>query len=323
MAASIAAEFSGESDSVIPGLGMIPVMRCRHKYYLRLATSPHMLVEPSLWLEDSELSSVPVNYPFYAKLPLANMALGGQLIETSEQLSAYKSSVFPIGRKFLKQLVDLPVTVVDELPLLTRNAFLTEVPIMMNQVTVMGRCIQGNVMVDALIETVFHPGTRNVECFRWPAQLSDMVMAKICEVACATVTKLDFLQGMWNIELWWDTGTEAPFVEVIEINPRPAVYFEKILQLGVGYSIYLAAADIALGGSGLPLNSPKQQGFVEQKSISTSGEGIAQDLVDFKALQELDTEEDTIVIYYYSPHDLIQQLTPYPTIVAEVVSWSS
>ncbi len=329
MVASIAATVAIESEGTVASLGMIPVMRCRHKYYQRQATAPHMLVGHGLWLEECEPVSASLDYPVSAsldypvsaKLPLSSMGIGGQLIHSPEALAAYKGRAFAMGRTILRQLQGLPDTVLKELPLITHNGFLTEVPILMNQVTVMGRCVNGMVISDTVVETVFHPGTRNVQCFRWPAQLPDDAMQVVQAVACTAVERLQFDHGLWNTEVWWRTGAGGPEAELIEVNPRPATYFYQLLQIGADYTLYQVAADMALGGPGSTVGPPKRAGWVEQASITTTAEGVAEHLIDFRALKWLEQQEDVAVIYHFRPQDTIRQLSPYPVIVAERISW--
>lgn len=321
MVASIAAAVAIGPEGAVASLGMMPVMRCRHKYYQRQVTAPHLLVGPGLWLEEREPDAASLDYPVYAKLPLSSMGIGGQLIHSPKALAAYSGRAFETGRTMLQQLQGLPEAVLAELPLMTRNGFLTEVPMLMNQVTVMGRCINGAVIADTVVETVFHPDTRNVKCFRWPAQLPEDAMQAVQTVACTAVERLQFHHGMWNAEVWWQTAAGGPVAELIEVNPRPATYFYRLLQIGADYALYQGAADMALGGPGPAIGPPKRAGWVEQASITTAEAGVAEHLIDFKALERLEQQADVTVIYHFRPQDTIRQLSPYPVIVAERIGW--
>ena len=308
-------------DGLGYSMGLLPTLRCRHKYYQRLATAPHMLAGPGLWLHDAPPAGADIAYPFYAKLPLSSFGVGGRMIATAEEFAAYRADVLPLGQAMAEHLRGLPEAVFEELPLLRRNGFLTETPIDLDQVTVLGRCVHGETVCDAVVETVFFPGTRNIQCFRWPARLPEAACAQVVEAARQAVSKLGFRHGLWNTEVWWDAAGAAPFAEIIEINPRPATYFWQLLWMGAGYPLYQVMADMALGGAGFAPGPMLRPGCVEQRTVAVGGEGRAGDLVDYAALQRLEERDDTMVIYLFAPGDPVKQLSPYPVIVAEVLAW--
>jgi hypothetical protein len=327
----IAAAPSNDFSAIVAGivaedgrgfsLGMLPILRCRHKYYQRLATAPHMLAGPGLWLEDRPPAEPAIAYPFYAKLPLSSFGIGGRLIETAAEFAAYRPYALRLGREMAGYLRGVPESAFDALPLLGANGFLTETPVHLDQVTVMGRCVQGETVCDAVVETVFFPGTRNVRCFRWPARLPAFAVRQVLEAARQAVAKLGFRHGLWNAEVWWGGDRARPFAEIIEINPRPATYFWQMLRMGADYPLYQVMAEMAVGGPGSPPGPPLRAGRVEQRAVTTAGEGRAGELVDYAALRRLE-EDGATVVYLFAPEDAIKQLSPFPVIVAEVVAWA-
>jgi hypothetical protein len=318
--ASIVAEdgFKGQ-----PGfsLGMLPTLCCRHKYYQRLATAPQMLAGPGLWLEDAAPEPADIVYPVYAKLPLSSFGVGGRMIEAAHELTDYQAEAFALGREMVQHLRGVPEAAFAALPLLRRNGFLLEQPVNLDQVTVLGRCVQGETVCDAVVETVFFPGTRNVQCFRWPARLPAFAEQEVLETARQAVANMGFQHGLWNTEVWWGGDAARPYAEIIEINPRPATYFWQLLWMGARYPLYQVMAEMALGGPGSPPGPLLRTGCIEQRAISTGGEGRAGDLVDFDALRRLEEQGDAMVVYLFNAEDDIKQLSPFPVIVAEVLAW--
>ena len=319
--AIVASIVAAEGCNGQPGfsLGMLPTLRCRHKYYQRLATSPQMLAGPGYSVEDEPPPAIA--FPFYAKLPLSSFGVGGRMIETAQAFTDYQAEVFPLGREMVRHLRGIPDAAFEALPLLGRNGFLMEQPVHLDQVTVLGRCIQGVTVCDTVIETVFYPGTRNVQCFRWPARLPEFALQHVSETARRAVSKMGFQHGLWNTEVWWGGDAAQPFAEIIEINPRPATYFWQMLWMGANYPLYQIMAEMALGGSGSPPGPWLRGGRIQQRAITTTGEGRAGELVDFAALQRLQAQDGAQVIYLFSPDDAIEQLSPFPVIAAEVLVW--
>jgi hypothetical protein len=244
------------------------------------------------------------------------------LIESAEDFAAYRPHAFQLGREMVRHLRGIPASVSGQLPLLHRNGLLMEKPVHLDQVTVLGRCVHGETVCDAVVETVFFPGTRNVRCFRWPARIPEAAHRLVLQRTRQAVDRLGFQHGLWNTEVWWGEESGLPCAEIVEINPRPATYFWQLLWMGAGYPLYRIMAEMALGGNGSPPGPPLRCGSLEQCAVTTTGEGRGGDLVDFAALKRLEDQGDTMVIYLFGPDDSIQQLSPFPVIVAEVLAWA-
>ena len=113
------------------------------------------------------------------------------------------------------------------------------------QVTVEGYAFGGKASVMGIVNSIMFPGTIAFSRFDYPSRLPEDVQAHMADIAVALMQGLGFDNGLFNIEMMYDSDTGR--IAIIEINPRMASQFADLYEKVDGTSSYQVLLDIAEG----------------------------------------------------------------------------
>ncbi|MGH6832505.1 MAG: ATP-grasp domain-containing protein, partial [Methyloceanibacter sp.] len=111
------------------------------------------------------------------------------------------------------------------------------------QVTVEGYVHSRKASILGVVDSVMFPGTLAFSRFDYPSSLPESVQARMAEIAATLMQGLGFDNGLFNIEMMYDTAADRIFI--IEINPRMASQFADLYEKVDGTSSYTVLLDIA------------------------------------------------------------------------------
>ncbi|MGH3493030.1 MAG: ATP-grasp domain-containing protein [Sciscionella sp.] len=235
--------FEGSIDAIIgfwdfPVTSLLPLLRaryglrtvplaevviCEHKYWSRLVQRSVIDEYPPFGLLDPERATDPpegLRYPMWIK-PVKSFSseLAFGVADRDAFLAALgkiTEGIGWIGKPFdaLLDYVDLP----PEIAAAGGQACLAEEAIVGRQVTVEGYRYHGEVIVYGVVESVCFDNSPSFLRYQYPSSLPAEVVARLTDISCRVVERIG-LEGMtFNIEYFWDPGTDA--ITLLEINPR-------------------------------------------------------------------------------------------------------
>jgi hypothetical protein len=234
----------------LPANDPVRIIGAQHKYYSRVVqakvvpeiTPPHAIVP----LNALDGDSPPLPYPFFTKPCKGTFSLFASRIGSREDFATKLR--FNLFERLLLNRVARPFN--DLLRALTdfehdASAFVAEGLMQGDQVTVDGFVFQGEVSLMGIVDSVMFEGTQTFERFEYPSRLQPRVQERMLDVTKRVVEGLGFLNGQFNVELFYDRRSDA--ITVIECNPRLSYQFADLYEYVDGSNTYDVLLDLTLG----------------------------------------------------------------------------
>lgn len=234
----------------LPGNDPGRIATAQHKYYSRVEqaktvpeiTPPHALLR----LDDLDPDAVPLPYPFFTKPCKGTFSLFASKIASPEELR--EKLRFNLIERLVLNRVAKPFN--DLLRATTdvehdASAFVAEGLMKGEQVTVDGYVFEGDVSIMGITDSVMFEGTHTFERFEYPSRLPREVQERMIELTARLVKGFGFVNGQFNVELFYDRETGE--VAVIEINPRLSYQFADLFEYVDGSNTYDVLIDLTLG----------------------------------------------------------------------------
>ena len=261
--------FDGSIDAIIgfwdfPVSSMLPLLRkryglptasieevvmCEHKYWSRLLQQQVIEEYPPFALVHPEIDRSPpegLRFPMWVK-PVKSfssvLAFGVSDEQAySEALEKISEGIGWIGEPFeaLLKYVDLP----PEIAAAGGQSCLAEEAITGRQVTVEGYRYRGEVVIYGVVDSVHYENSPSFQRFQYPSSVPDEVGDRLADVSRRLVTAIGLEQMTFNIEYFWDPGTDA--VTLLEINPRHSQSHAELFADVDGMSNHEAMLRLAL-----------------------------------------------------------------------------
>lgn len=237
----------------LPGPSLEAVVKCEHKYWSRLEQRAVIDDHPPFGLVDLERAEVPddVGYPMWLKPVKSTSSELAFHVHAEDELRAaveeIREGIDRLGKPFeaVMAYVDPPEEVAD----VGGRACLAEEEVTGQQVTVEGYCVDGEVNVIGVIDSVTYPGTSSFWRYEYPSIAPDEVQRRMTDATERVMRRMGLGNGTFNVEYFWEDPGEGqePVVNLLEINPRHsqshAILFEHVdgvanhhvmVQLGLG-----------------------------------------------------------------------------------------
>jgi hypothetical protein len=261
--------FDGSIDAIIgfwdfPVSSMLPLLRkryglptasieevvmCEHKYWSRLVQQQVIEEYPPFALVHPEIDRSPpegLRFPMWVK-PVKSfssvLAFGVSDEEAyGEALGKINEGIGWIGEPFdaLLKYVDLP----PEIAAAGGQACLAEEAITGRQVTVEGYRYRDEVVIYGVVDSVRYENSPSFQRFQYPSSVPDEVGDRLADISRRLVTAIGLEQMTFNIEYFWDPGTDA--VTLLEINPRHSQSHAELFADVDGMSNHEAMLRLAL-----------------------------------------------------------------------------
>jgi hypothetical protein len=233
----------------LPTASIEEVVMCEHKYWSRLVQQQVIDEYPPFALVHPEHDPNPpegLRFPMWIKpvKSFSSVLAFGVADEQAyaEALEKIREGIGWIGEPFeaLLKYVDLP----PEIAAAGGQTCLAEEAITGRQVTVEGFRYQGEVVIYGVVDSVCYENSPSFQRFQYPSSLPEDVTDRLADISRRLVTEIGLEQMTFNIEYFWDAGTDA--VTLLEINPRHSQSHAELFADVDGMSNHEAMLRLAL-----------------------------------------------------------------------------
>lgn len=236
----------------LPHKPLAGVVACEHKYWARIveervvpgAVPPFEAVHP---FAPDATSSIGLDFPFWIKPVMSYSSYLGFHIDGPDTLVASLATI----RDEIGQLAEPFDRVLDLLELPEDVAHvrgdwcIAEGIIGGHQCTLEGFVHHGRADVYGIVDSLRVPGGVSFASYRYPSELPDTVQERMTSMACRTVEALGLDESAWNVECFWDEGSDQ--VWLLEVNSRLSESHTDLFSKVDGVSNQSVMLDLALG----------------------------------------------------------------------------
>ena len=113
------------------------------------------------------------------------------------------------------------------------------------QLTVEGYRYQGEVVVYGVVDSINYENSPSFLRYQYPSTLPESVIERVSELSRKVVTAIGLERMTFNIEYFWDPGTDA--INLLEINPRHSQSHAELFADVDGMANHEAMLRLALG----------------------------------------------------------------------------
>ncbi len=234
----------------LPTASLTEVVMCEHKYWSR-RVQRQVIGEavPPFALVDLDTTDPPadVRFPMWVK-PVKSfssvLAFGvadGEAYRAA--LDEISEGIGWLGKPFdaLLEYVDLP----PEIEAAGGQTCLAEEALVGQQLTVEGYRYQGEVVVYGVVDSVNYENSPSFLRYQYPSTLPENVIERLTDLSRKIVTAIGLERMTFNIEYFWDPGTDA--INLLEINPRHSQSHAELFADVDGMANHEAMLRLALG----------------------------------------------------------------------------
>ncbi|MBA0128194.1 ATP-grasp domain-containing protein [Haloechinothrix sp. YIM 98757] len=234
----------------LPAASLEELIKCEHKYWSRLIQREVLDEYPPFGLVDPAHDQNPpqhLRYPLWIK-PVKSfssvLAFGVADQDAFRQaLGTIREGIGRIGEPFdaLLEHLQLP----PEIAAVGGQMCLAEEAIAGRQLTVEGYRYDGEVVLYGVIDSVRYDNSPSFLRFQYPSTLPEQVIARLEDISTRLVTAIGLDTMTFNIEYFWDPGTDA--ITLLEINPRHSQSHAELFADVDGMSNHEVMLRLALG----------------------------------------------------------------------------
>ncbi|OEV04694.1 biotin carboxylase [Streptomyces oceani] len=263
------ADFDGQVDAIVgywdfPVSSMVPILCARHglpsapleavvkcedKYWSRLEQQKVCDAHPPFALVDLADPRPPptLSFPMWLKpvksrsSELAFKVEGpGELVDAAARI---REGIGRIGEAFdvALSMLDLP----EEVARAGGQACLAEEEISGQEVTVEGYCLNGEVEIYGVIDSVLYPGTSSFLRYQYPTSLPEDLVQRLTDTSRRVVRQLGLDYSTFNIEYFVDQ--ERDRIDIVEVNPRLSQSHAPLFEYVDGAPNHECMISLALG----------------------------------------------------------------------------
>jgi len=234
------------------GPSLEAVVRCEDKYWSRLEQRK---VVPDCvprfcrfdpFAEDP-LAQIELDYPFWIKpIKAWRSQLGFRIrseAEFREAVEVIRGSIERLSDPFNQLLahLDLPHGIPGE----EGGLCIAEEIIGGHQCTLEGYCLDGEVTIYGVVDSIRYANETTFSRYQYPSQLPEAVQARMIEKTRAVVAFLGLDNTTFNVEYFYDDKRNR--IWLLEINPRISQSHSDLFQKVDGYSNLRILMDVARG----------------------------------------------------------------------------
>jgi hypothetical protein len=262
----------------LPGTPVQAIIACQHKLHARRVLQQ---VAPEATVAAEELDAryggpVPqdLRYPLYVKPVRAAFSVLARRVDSHAELHAHTR----FGWRELwviRRLVDpFERLAAKRLPAAgSCHRMMLEEPVSAPQFNLDGWVWNGRAQALGVVDAHMYPGTQAFMRWELPSRLPHPVQARALDVAQRFLQAAGFTQGLFNMEFFYDAGTDR--LTVIEFNPRLASQFSDLYLRTTGRDPHAMALALALGRDPDTLPRAQPQGSAAASLVYRSFAGDA------------------------------------------------
>ena len=228
------------------------ILTCQHKLYSRIAQKdvvPH--AAPEFWTvsrANLQPAPHPSTFPFFIKPVRGTFSILSKKITSEPELTDLIK--LPLADRLLWNLRLRPFNkLLRTYTNLEQNAdlFLAEELLMGRHVSLEGYCYRGKIRILGFLDAHMYAGTNSFKRFDYPSNLSESVKERMSRIAVTIMSRLNFDNGLFEIEMFYDDRLDS--IKIIEINPRMCAQFADLLEKVDGVNSYNVQLAVASGES--------------------------------------------------------------------------
>ena len=238
----------------LPHTDPLAVLTCQHKAYFRErlreiapeASVAHWAL-PYTQALDGRLG---LPLPFYIKPVKATYSVLARRVDSREELKRHLAFA-PYERYIIKRLVQ-PFNDAFEALIgrprqyrVDAHWLIAEQVMHGHQLNLDGYVFKGDVRLIGCVDEVMYPGTDAFLRFEYPSRLPAAVRQRAHALAARVMRGLNFDQGFFNIEFFYDPAADR--LQVIEVNPRLASQLADFYEKVDGLRIFDMVVELAQG----------------------------------------------------------------------------
>ncbi len=243
-----------QKDQGLPGPSLESVARCEHKFYSRTEQKkvvPEMVpdfqaVNP---FAEDPVADITIDYPFWIKPVKSHSSFLGFYIDSPdtlrEALKTIRRDIFRLAEPFNEFLAeaDLP----DEIAAVDGyHCIAEEIVSARHQCTLEGYCWNGQINIFGIVDSL-RTGKHgsSFSRYQYPSVLPREVQARAIEAARKVMRHMDYNNGAFNIEFYWDPDRDS--LALLEINCRVSKSHSPLFLLVDGATNQKVPLDLTLG----------------------------------------------------------------------------
>jgi len=235
----------------LPHKPLAGVVACEHKYWARVveqfvipgAIPPFEAVHP---FAPDAASSIGLEFPFWIKPVMSYSSYLGFYIDGPDTLAAslgtIRNEIGQLAEPFdrVLEMLELP----EDVAHVRGDWCIAEGIIGGHQCTLEGFIHHGHSEVYGIVDSLRVPGGTSFASYRYPSALPGTVQERMTSMACRTVEALGLDHSAWNVECFWDEGTDQ--VWLLEVNSRLSESHTDLFSKVDGVSHQSVMLDLAL-----------------------------------------------------------------------------
>lgn len=207
----------------LPTASLEEVVMCEHKYWSRLVQQKVIDEYPPFGLVDPEHDTQPpegLRHPMWVKpvKSFSSVLAFGVADDDAfrDALGKIREGIGWVGEPFdaLLAHVDLP----PEIAAAGGQVCLAEEAITGQQLTVEGYRYRDEVVIYGVVDSVNYENSPSFLRYQYPSSVPEQVIKRLTDISRRVVEAIGLEQMTFNIEYFWDPGTDA--ISLLEINPR-------------------------------------------------------------------------------------------------------
>lgn len=267
------------------------VARCEHKYLSRMCQRDLVPdhIPDFASVDPFSTRDLPLNPPFWIKPVKAWSSQLGFRIEGRDDFEAALAEIRDSIELFAKPVdqalahADLPRAV----RAVTGRHCIAEGIVGGKQCTVEGYAQGGAVVPYGIIDSIRHTNGSTFSRYQYPTHLRDDVQARVCAMAQRVIAGLDYRDGLFNVEFFYDEGRDR--IWLLEINARISQSHAFLFADVDGFPNHQEAVDVALGREPPPRKGEGPFGCAAKLFYRTfRDDAVVSSVPDDDALRELE-----------------------------------
>jgi hypothetical protein len=235
------------SELGLPGSSTRALLASAHKYHSRIeqaAVAPEATPAFDL-IDPANLRPPSTGFPCFVKPVKGSFSMFARRVDSADELAQF------LAEPAVSEYVDYYLKMFDRLVAHFTNLphgrgwFIAEELLSGEQVTVEGWVHEGEPEVFGIVDSIMDPTRRSFLRFDYPSALPREVRARMIDIVCRVVRRLELRDGLFNAEMMWDPKTDR--VSIIEINPRISGQTADLFLRVDGTSSFEMALDVYTG----------------------------------------------------------------------------
>lgn len=277
------------------------VVKCEHKYWSRLVQQAAIQEYPAFGLLDLDdpAAALPphMSYPVWIKPISSRASQGAHYIDNEQQLPdmlrVEREEVRRLAGPF-RQLLEAQ-NFPEHIVTVTDSTCMVEEAATGQQATVEGFAHNGEVHAYGIVDSISYGHVPSFLRYQYPStRLSPEVQERMREVSRRVIKEVGLDNSTFNIEFFWDPGTET--LTLLEINARHSQSHAIMLEHVDGISNHSHMVDLVLGREPVLVQGGGRYGVSAKWMVRTFADGVVTRVPSYTEIAACEAAIDGVVV---------------------------